>query len=136
MKTHIQTLIAVAIVALFLGSCGKKTTPAETVKQWIYAMEKEDVETLMEITAMPEGKPAFSKEQWQKLIIPGVVKDIQEKGGIKAISIEEEQYNNEKVAPGHAFVQYTIIYNDGTEDNSETISLVNKDDTWKVLMNN
>jgi PBP1b-binding outer membrane lipoprotein LpoB len=134
MKTHIQTLIGVLIVALFLGSCQKELTPGETVKQWIYAVEKEDVETLMEITAIPEGTPAFSKEQWEKLIIPEVIKDIREKGGIKEISIEEEQYNNEKVAPGHAFVQHTITYNNDSKNESETISLVNQDGIWKVMM--
>jgi len=134
MKTHIQTLIGVVIVALFFGSCQKELTPADTVKQWIYALEKEDVETLMEITAMPEGKPAFSKEQWEKLIIPEVIKNIRDKEGINKISIEEELYNDEKVAPGHAFVQHTIVYNDGTKDHNETISLVNKDGIWKVMM--
>ena len=135
MKKQFQTLVGVfMILALSLVSCQKESTPEEKEKKWIYSVENEDVETLMEITAMPEGQPAFSKEQWEKLIIPKVRTEISEKGGIKEIIIEEEVYNDEQVAPGHAFVQHTIIYNDGTKDHNENISLVNVDDIWKIMM--
>lgn len=135
MKKHMQILTGLLLLALFVGSCSKgPSTPANTVKSWIHAIENEDAATLMEITAMPQGQPSFSEDQWKKLIIPDVVKEIQDNEGIKEISIEEEQYNNEKIAPGHAFVQYSIIYNNGKADRSETMSLVKKEGTWKVMM--
>jgi len=135
MKKQIQFLIGViGIAALLLVSCQNESTPAETVKKWIYSVENEDAETLMELTAMPDGQPAFSQEQWEKLIIPEIVTDMTEKGGIKEIIIEEEEYDSDKVAPGHAFVQHTIVYNDETKDHNETISLVKKDGIWKVMM--
>ena len=135
MKQHLQILTGVLLIALLVSSCSKEpATPGGTVKKWIHAIENQDAATLMAITAMPEGQPSFSEDQWKELIIPDVVKEIQDKEGIKEISIKEEQYNNEKIAPGHAFVQYSITYNNGEADRSESMSLVKKEGTWKVIM--
>ncbi|MFO7790969.1 MAG: DUF4878 domain-containing protein [Bacteroidales bacterium] len=132
MKSTARILIGLLIMGFFIGGCNNANTPGETVKKWFKALEKEDAATLKEITVMPDGQPGLSEEQWEEMIIPEMGKELDNNDGIKSIEIVEEDYDNDKVAPGYAIVLYSITFNDGTKWEEESITLVEKDDNWKL----
>lgn len=121
---HLFTLLLMLCPIAMVG-CGGPAGPSDTAKQFLTAMEENDVDKVKELA------PGMGMLGDQKLpaAISMAATEAAKKGGIEHIEVTDEQ-----ITGNTAIVKFVVNYGDGTSDDEEEMELVKVKDKWTVSM--
>ena len=110
-----------AATAVTLHGCFR-SGPAAAIERFMRAMDKGNIEEAMEF--YPQSfYQTFGKDKARMFLVE-MSKELQAKGGIKSFKV-----NNEEVTGDLATVNFTVTYEDGSQE-TEEMSLLKQDGKW------
>lgn len=122
----IQTILAIAVMALVMASCGgaKSTAPSKTVVKYYELMQKGDYTAAIDCIALQDET---AKAQLVSIMESKVPAAIKENGGYKGLEVISEEVAEDGQS---ANVKVKVLY--GNKDTEEDLKLVNKDGKWML----
>lgn len=117
------TLCLLAMLTLGLVGCG--AGPGDRVKEFTYAMEEGDTETVKEIC--PGMAALLPGEKLDGMVKEASI-DAKAKGGIESITIDEETINGDS-----ATVKATVTWGNGDSETDE-VKMAKVDGEWIMSM--
>lgn len=117
-------LLALVSATLTLVGCGG-SGPGDRVKEFHYAMEKGDADTVKEIA--PPLAAMLSDEKIEEMVA-SAAEDAEKKGGIESITIDKETIDGDT-----AHVEATVTFGNGETEDGE-FDLKKVDGEWVFVL--
>ena len=124
-----SSFFSMLLVTLAMTACFG-SSPERTAEKFLAAAYKGDVETVISLVDMNEE---HGMEEMMAGKLKMMVKDAQTEanklGGVKKIVVESTKYSDDKQ---RASVNVLIIFRKDNFEKRDDVSLIKKQDTWKV----
>ncbi|MBO4689240.1 MAG: DUF4878 domain-containing protein [Paludibacteraceae bacterium] len=121
-------LMAVAIAAVAMAACGRKTSsPEEAAEAFLKSYQKGDYAAMVDQMYFKQQLTDEEKKEYVAIFEAKITSELDEKGGIASYEIGE----TEKAEDGQtAKVSYTITYGDGSNQ-PQKMDLILVDGEWR-----
>ncbi|NPD91506.1 DUF4878 domain-containing protein [Xylanibacter muris] len=131
MKRTFENLLSLAVLMLVMVACGASTSsPKGAFEYYAEAFVNGDYETYVSGLVNEKGEAIADKE---KETLKSILKEKQEK---KEEKIREMKVLNETVSEDKktAVIDYTLIMEDGTENEGQKATMVKVGNEWKMVL--